>query len=1536
MESAHAHPKTEDSAKATHAVSNSTLSADAKADSGAAVGMPMFLQRSAVAESEMEAQADEDLLETPSEATDTEGTLQAKHLVTGGQMLQRQTTDEETLEEDVLSDSSENSEATESEAAEEESSEEPPLLQPKLTVNPPNDDYEQEADQVADAVVQREALSHSAVSPYAVSSTAATIQRKCATCEAEEQTQLEQSEEDETVQRQASSSMAAVDHQALPQSIRPHDAGSPLSTPVKAKIEPILGADLSSVRVHDSDEDRQVAHALKAQAFTHKNHIWLGKNQRADDVKLMSHESAHVVQQTAGSEPIQRLQRKPADYQHPEDGGGVRARLRARFRDEIPDQSADTPAAIDSESTANADARQARNQVDPAELRSRSAEVQSDTAPDVDRPAQERPQVEQAAATAQQEAESAPDALIEGEGAAGSEATGASEGAEGEASGAADQAAGLAEQAFAAAAAQTEPGPEIEVEPPPPVIPVDAAGEPLQADPDADNAVSDIAGRIQYLREQGTLMRTQAAEGHANAEIIRGNIARVSGEVTKAEEGIATAQDHAQHRHEVVGKAEEALGVSQEKQATVAAQAPGYQTKADEGKEDSGPMASEAGTLASENEANTPDDADAAAKSREQGQKINQVGDDAQTMDGAISQTRSRADSLVGDAERAAELNTQTQEKISTGQQALEQTDQRLSQHESQTSQARAQVDGMASAPDEVHAQANQLDDQGQQLIESSFALEGRLHQSQQNYATQMQDIPEAEPWQGEIPGEDGALQTQADTSQPADGEPVSVPIPETAVGPAVSEDAIETGLEPGAETTAPTEEPESPAAGVEPVAEGEAAGGSEPEADEGGGDTASALAPTVELGARQERSDIDSDIPPWVTGVDPASVASREDRRRQIEDQRREEIGWFNQQLGGRSVAQIGVGERFGLVGSALSRRFQKILGNIKWPGWGGLAKMLLDPRSLLAGAVGGLGMILSGGANLFSLEQWQRDPLGNLLTSAANIATGLAVILGSITALAGLVAAIMGALILITFGAFSPFGLPVIATCTTIITTVGGWTIAVGKVALVLQALALIKNLIDVATAQTADDLQRETEEISGNINGSFQAVMSIVGAKGAQAGLAGVRNRTAGVIRASRRAGGARALARQTARAAPGRIATGARGAAAAVRAAPGRLAAGARALPGRLAAGTVRGVRAALGLPRRVARGAQRRLRGLRDRFRQGRPSRSTVDPHRSTLRQTGRKSGRDLTPEEVNSELRVVQESPSRPIARGDYDAEVHLPNGHTWRRNRKSGRWCRFSQQPDLCAAPQGTANPIAAAPDRVAVSSASDLRTLRSSQPVKPSGLSADDALLWDDYVAYYNKRLDGLDQQLSTTGRMTADPPRTWDSYREVRTGGQAHTSRGRAHQDRVTRSMDDVRDDFLTQSDVGLSRQARPAKSEVVYADQLILDRADDSVVAVSNKSRDFATRAGDRSQSSLSVVRNQVVDDVQELFDKYSGSLYVRRRSHPLYGQSITVSEVTLVYELGSLVPPDVARVIMSTARAEAQRLNPGITFHITFQ
>jgi hypothetical protein len=84
------------------------------------------------------------------------------------------------------------------------------------------------------------------------------------------------------------------------------DSGSPLSSGIREKVEPLLGGDLGHVRVHTSPSAHQMAKSLQAKAFTHQNHIWLGPNQSPDDGELMVHEATHVVQQVGTPGLIQR------------------------------------------------------------------------------------------------------------------------------------------------------------------------------------------------------------------------------------------------------------------------------------------------------------------------------------------------------------------------------------------------------------------------------------------------------------------------------------------------------------------------------------------------------------------------------------------------------------------------------------------------------------------------------------------------------------------------------------------------------------------------------------------------------------------------------------------------------------------------------------------------------------------------------------------------------------------------------------------------------------------------------------------------------------------------------------------------------------------------------------------------------------------------------------------------------------------------------------------------------------------------------
>jgi len=1164
---------------------------------------------------------------------------------------------------------------------------------------------------VAQALVQRAANRDGAAQGRAPPAVAQALVQTCGStscsCSPAERARKEQPESGgDVVQMSPSGAGHATANADVSEAVGSSSGGEPLRPSIRGQLEESTGYDLGDVRVHQGGVAPGANAALRSRAFTHGRDVWLGAAESPVDLKLMAHESTHIVQQNGLRGGLQLIQRSSADYSHPEDGGNVRGRLDRRFADIDPDDAPD-----DNET----------RPVDRRELRARSGELGQETRPDVDRPAEETPRIDSAAATVEHEAQTPPDPVVPGQ--PTSAPAGPAEEAPG---GAAVAAATMAAGAYAAADGQPEPSAEPEVEPPEPIAePRGAAGQPLDPDPQADDQVASLAERAQSLREQGTLLRAQAAEAHANADIVRGNISKVSGEVTKAEEGISKSQQHTAYRREVIGQTDQALGISKEKQAKVAADAPGFKSKADEGKEDSGPMAGEARSLAAENASNAPDDEEAAARSREQGGKIDRVGNDSGTMDSAVTQTGAKAASLQEDAARASELNTQTQTNVTSSKGKLDEVSQRLTQHTTETGTARAQVTGLASAPAALHAQANSLDAAGQQVIASSFELETSLHDTQTTFSEQMASVPGIEPYDGPIPenadrssseareaaeagllvegfGETGAGPAETSTETPAEGAsegPVEAPaeaaaagadeavvqtlpdenapqpsIPSAAAAPdsnAVPEPpAALAAPEPTAVPSAPTPAgrpaavaaPTPALAGVLPSTAPAAPGGIEAEAGEAqpapGEDTAAAEEPgeeqpgpapggeeaPVQEGAEgagagaadgeaeplpdlesapeptdaRRQIDVMGRLPGWLTGIRPESAQVQTQQSDEAAATRRAELRRINELAGGRMISELSAGQRLGIAGRLVLGRYADTVKGIKWPGWGGLARMLLDPRSMLTGAVGGLQMILSGGANLFSAAQWQRDPLGNLLKSAADIATGLAIILAAITGLAALVAAIMGALMIVTFGFAAPVALPVISVCTTIITTVGGWTIVVGKIALVLQALSLIKNLIDAATATTAEELQREAGEIQSDINGGAQAVMSIAGAKGSMSGIRNVNNRVGRIVQAARGAGGARALARATLRAAPGRLrAASGR----AVTAVSRRVVGGVRAVGRGVRRGTqaVRGAAAAVGRAVRRAPGA---IRGLPRAIRRGIQRRVGTDVHNLVPRRIG--------------------------------------------------------------------------------------------------------------------------------------------------------------------------------------------------------------------------------------------------------------------------------------------------------------------------
>jgi Domain of unknown function (DUF4157) len=81
------------------------------------------------------------------------------------------------------------------------------------------------------------------------------------------------------------------------------NGGAPLHAPVQRRLEKSFGADFRGVRVHSDMGAALTADRLGARAFTFGPHIFLGPSGRADDLGLMAHEAAHVVQQRGAEAP---------------------------------------------------------------------------------------------------------------------------------------------------------------------------------------------------------------------------------------------------------------------------------------------------------------------------------------------------------------------------------------------------------------------------------------------------------------------------------------------------------------------------------------------------------------------------------------------------------------------------------------------------------------------------------------------------------------------------------------------------------------------------------------------------------------------------------------------------------------------------------------------------------------------------------------------------------------------------------------------------------------------------------------------------------------------------------------------------------------------------------------------------------------------------------------------------------------------------------------------------------------------------------
>ncbi|MGG6229316.1 DUF4157 domain-containing protein [Tenacibaculum sp. SDUM215027] len=126
-----------------------------------------------------------------------------------------------------------------------------------------------------------------------------TVQSKCDDCEKEEKVQKE--EEEEAVQSKSEKSASTSNQPSFESKLKGGSGGQKMDAQTQGEMESGFGADFSRVNIHNDSEAAQMSQEIGAQAFTHGNDIYFNEGKYNPNSKegkhLLAHELTHTIQQ---------------------------------------------------------------------------------------------------------------------------------------------------------------------------------------------------------------------------------------------------------------------------------------------------------------------------------------------------------------------------------------------------------------------------------------------------------------------------------------------------------------------------------------------------------------------------------------------------------------------------------------------------------------------------------------------------------------------------------------------------------------------------------------------------------------------------------------------------------------------------------------------------------------------------------------------------------------------------------------------------------------------------------------------------------------------------------------------------------------------------------------------------------------------------------------------------------------------------------------------------------------------------------------
>jgi hypothetical protein len=997
--------------------------------------------------------------------------------------------------------------------------------------------------------------------------------------------------------------------------------GSAMDSKVQSEMGSGFGADFSNVRIHTNSQAVQMNKDLGAHAFTHGNDIYFNQgkyNPGTESGKhLLAHELTHTIQQGASSNTVQRYTpttpKKPAPQGNPErpsDGAEVKGKSNNKI---------DNDDRVKNQGDLSDEEKNEKKDPPRGELRSEKGTVLAEgtTKPSVDRgaAAQEKT-TEQKQQMNDQLAEEGPKA---------EEKEGEKEGEQPSNMAQADAAKQKAEQAKQKAVAVQIPTTPQPFKHPRIEGPKDSTGKDLPRKANIDTQVRGLGYIAEMLREKGYEMKKHAAEKEIHSYGLDASVETSRMDLALAKEGTKKTEEHNTERKEISEKSKKALEESKQRQQFVAQEAPALAKEADKGKGDSAALAGDAKSKADKSKSEIPDDPDAKADAKKQSAEMGQTADGAKSMDDAITQTGERARQYIQDAQKASEDNQQSQDGITENDSIVAQLDGRIAEIQSKNEKSQASIDKSATGPQQIRQHSKRTARSGNELIAATMVMETELNALQEEYLSGMAAIESKEAAEKRIKEE----QTKKQKSGVSKEEKMVFELAAT-----------------------PEKDQEAKVATYTPEQRQGMMGALDKMISETPDDGTQATE-----GKRWEVK---------LSSGDNAPKDPRQPEIDKVDKKRIERVGGVLD-IADQNMNFLSAQQQQMLAEKLVAESITDDIKNINVMQMGkAMLEGMVNPVMALQGVVGGFEKTFSGAANLFNMEAWEKDPLGNLLQSAADISTGLAMIFSSILGVAAMITALMVVLTIISWGTLSPVTGPVIGWMGTVMTYAGWGAIVSGLLSVYLNSLAYIKNLSDAGTATTARELFGNTEQMKKNTTDGFQGAMAVV--EGIGAVKMGPALSSGKFMAELPKSPGA--FARQTI--------DGAKDGLSALAAAPGRLAAGAK----------------------KLFTGGKQGLINFKDKIK-GYFGKSTgkgdVDlnttsgkkQQQQTLDQSKSKKSDELTPNETRAETQSATTSntkkvdPNSPYAK-DYDVEIEV-NGHTYRRKKNGKGWCRFSDKASAC-----------------------------------------------------------------------------------------------------------------------------------------------------------------------------------------------------------------------------------------------------------